>query len=41
MAKLKLQISISLDGYLAGPNQSEEHPLGEGGEVNASTEVTG
>jgi dihydrofolate reductase len=32
MTKLKLQISISLDGYLAGPNQSEEHPLGEGGE---------
>ena len=33
MAKLKLQISVSLDGYLAGPNQSEEHPLGEGGEA--------
>jgi dihydrofolate reductase len=33
MAKLKLQISISLDGYVAGPNQSEEHPLGEGGEA--------
>src|SRR6185436_8742054 len=24
--------SISLDGYAAGPNQSEENPLGEGGE---------
>ena len=23
---------MSLDGYVAGPNQSEEHPLGEGGE---------
>ena len=22
---------MSLDGYVAGPNQSEEHPLGEGG----------
>ncbi len=33
MAKLKLQISISLDGYVAGPNPSEEHPLGEGGEA--------
>lgn len=33
MTKLKLQISISLDGYVAGPNQSEEHPLGEGGEA--------
>ena len=25
------QISISLDGFVAGPNQSVEHPLGEGG----------
>jgi dihydrofolate reductase len=33
MPKLKLQISISLDGYVAGPNQSEEHPLGESGEA--------
>jgi dihydrofolate reductase len=32
MAKLRFQISVSLDGYAAGPNQSEEHPLGEGGE---------
>lgn len=31
MAKIKCQISISADGYLAGPNQSEENPLGEGG----------
>ncbi len=31
MPKLKFEISISLDGYVAGPNQSEEHPLGEGG----------
>jgi len=30
--KLRFEISISLDGYAAGPNQSEEHPLGEGGE---------
>jgi hypothetical protein len=22
---------MSLDGFVAGPNQSEEHPLGEGG----------
>lgn len=29
---LKFQISISLDGFIAGPNQSEENPLGEGGE---------
>jgi dihydrofolate reductase len=33
MSKLKLQISVSLDGYVAGPNQSEEQPLGEGGEA--------
>ncbi|MGC1852726.1 MAG: dihydrofolate reductase family protein [Solirubrobacterales bacterium] len=32
MSKLRLEISVSLDGYVAGPNQSEEHPLGEGGE---------
>jgi dihydrofolate reductase len=25
------QISISLDGYVAGPNQSVENPIGEGG----------
>jgi dihydrofolate reductase len=31
MSKLRFQISISLDGFIAGPNQSEEHPLGEGG----------
>ena len=30
---LKFEISISVDGYVAGPNQSEEHPLGEGGEA--------
>ncbi len=32
MSKLRFEISISLDGYIAGPNQSEENPLGEGGE---------
>jgi dihydrofolate reductase len=32
MAKLRCQISISVDGFVAGPNQSEEQPLGEGGE---------
>jgi dihydrofolate reductase len=30
---LKSQISISLDGFVAGPNQSVENPLGEGGEA--------
>jgi dihydrofolate reductase len=33
MPKVKSQITISVDGYMAGPNQSEEHPLGEGGEA--------
>ena len=32
MSKLRCHISISLDGFVAGPNQSEESPLGEGGE---------
>lgn len=32
MARLRFQISTSLDGFVAGPNPSEEHPLGEGGE---------
>jgi dihydrofolate reductase len=32
MTKLRCDISISLDGFVAGPNQSHENPLGEGGE---------
>ena len=32
MSKLRLDISVSLDGFVAGPNQSVENPLGEGGE---------
>ena len=32
MSKLRCHITISLDGYVAGPNQSEQNPLGEGGE---------
>jgi hypothetical protein len=32
MSKLRCHISTSLDGFVAGPNQSEENPLGEGGE---------
>ncbi len=31
MSSLRCQISISLDGFVAGPNQSLEHPIGEGG----------
>ncbi len=32
MSKVRAHISASLDGYVAGPNQSMEEPLGEGGE---------
>jgi dihydrofolate reductase len=32
MSKLRCDISISLDGYVAGPDQSDQNPLGEGGE---------
>jgi len=32
VSRLRFQISVSLDGFIAGPNPSEEHPLGEGGE---------
>src|ERR1700684_4174929 len=31
MGKLRLTITMSLDGYVAGPEQSEENPLGVGG----------
>jgi dihydrofolate reductase len=33
MSKLRFTITTSLDGYVAGPNQSLEQPLGEGGEA--------
>src|SRR5688572_31572736 len=32
MSKVRVHISTSLDGFVAGPNQSQEEPLGEGGE---------
>ena len=32
MGKVKVSISMSLDGYVAGPDQSEKNPLGIGGE---------
>lgn len=31
MGELKLNLTMSLDGYVAGPDQSEENPLGVGG----------
>ncbi len=32
MARIYADISMSLDGYVAGPNQTREAPLGRGGE---------
>jgi hypothetical protein len=32
MAKLRLSITMSLDGYVAGPDQTLENPLGKDGE---------
>ncbi len=32
MSKVRVHISVSLDGYVAGPHQTVEEPLGEGGE---------
>jgi hypothetical protein len=31
MGSVTSHISISLDGFVAGPNQSLENPIGEGG----------
>ncbi len=33
MSKIKVDISVSVDGYVAGPNQSMKDPLGEGGNL--------
>jgi dihydrofolate reductase len=32
MTRLTLDITMSLDGYIAGPNRTVEQPLGEGGD---------
>jgi dihydrofolate reductase len=32
VSKLRFQISVSLDGFVAGPDPSEDDPLGKGGE---------
>jgi dihydrofolate reductase len=31
MSKVRLTMSMSLDGYVAGPNQSQDDPIGENG----------
>lgn len=33
MPRVRSNITVSADGFVAGPNQSEEHGLGEGGEA--------
>ena len=33
MGEFRFQVAVSLDGYLAGPDQSVENPLGVGGEA--------
>jgi hypothetical protein len=32
MPSVTVDISVSLDRFIAGPNRTLEHPLGEGGE---------
>jgi len=32
MARLTHDISVSLDGFIAGPNRTVEQPLGDGGD---------
>ena len=36
MQKIRLDITMSLDGCVAGPNPSAAHPLGEGGEESTN-----
>lgn len=31
MSTFRFQLAVSLDGYVTGPDQSEENPLGVGG----------
>lgn len=33
MSKLRMRISVSLDGFVAGPDQTFDEPLGQGGEA--------
>ena len=34
MSKLRFKISMSLDGFVAGPSQSVENPLGIGDDLH-------
>ena len=33
MSKVVLDVSMSLDGFVAGPNVTEHEPMGDGGGV--------
>lgn len=33
MGKVILDMSMSLDGFIAGPNDSQNHPLGNKGDI--------
>ena len=33
MAKVSVGLAVSVDGYIAGPNDGDPHPLGDGGSV--------
>jgi hypothetical protein len=39
MSKLRLNVTMSLDGYIAGPNQGVENPLGEGGATGTDDDI--
>lgn len=41
MSKVYCDITVSVDGYVAGPNQSEEKPFGDGPVEKLPTFVTG
>ena len=39
MSALRFKISMSLDGFVAGPNQSVEDPIGVGDDMHGLTLV--
>ena len=41
MAKVMVGLAVSVDGYIAGPNAGDPHPLGEGGSVLFDWYLTG
>lgn len=41
MAKVSLGVAVSVDGFIAGPNDGDPHPLGDGGDVLFDFYLTG